>query len=451
MPHDPFAQYVVTGADPFAAYVVKAEAKAPAEDTYVSPFGYEPSMDLPEQERARAAFQPYEDVAKAYAHQGPQRVIGGLKRIGHGEIAGGAHDIISGGAVTAAPFSVPALVKALVTAPVATVGTIATGYLGGKGAQAGAEALGASPDQAALAGDVGSIVAPSLATAAANRVLPPLKQGLDTVSTRMMRGAIKANTGDLNKMAGAQRVGIDEMSERVAKSALERDINPLTKRGAAQIQGRIDETSAARDAAIANAPPTPVPGSGFRQLSSVRPVAQQYRQQSTPQSDIATIQRIGREMLDNPALTKPGGGMRDLTPQELADLNTGDNRALRDRFGKSSAEIDAKKAIVGQRVQDLERAVPGTREQGQEMKTLIDLRKVSRAARKRAENRDSIGLTDIIALANPKTLVASTLMRPAVQAGAAGGIYRAGQALPAKLSPAEVTRLVALLTQLQGP
>ncbi len=78
---------------------------------------------------------------------------GGVKNIAQGNVTRGTHEIIGGVGEALAPT----LPMAAAAAPVATAGVLAGSYLGGKVAKYGASALGASPDQAALAEDVGNL------------------------------------------------------------------------------------------------------------------------------------------------------------------------------------------------------------------------------------------------------------------------------------------------------
>lgn len=322
----------------------------------------------------------------------------------------------------------------------------------------------------------------------------PLKGPLVRAGVRTMRGAIKPNTGDLNKMAGSTQAGLDAMSERVAQTTLRERVNPMTGRGLETIQRRVDALNDQRDTMIAGAPQQPVEGSGVRQLRSLRPVQRKYGPQSQTFSerDVAEIRGLRGEMRRNPELTKStdrevpreahlvdepfmGGNapssvgntasgtptetvkgprrMRDLSPNELNRMNKGDNAALRDKFGKvGNAEIDARKAVVGSRRDMLEESVPGTKAIGKRLSELIDLRNVANVARKRGEGRDLLGLTDLIALTSqrPAALLATTAMRPAAQAGVAGMLYRTGQALPETVNLGPLLKAALLAELLKG-
>lgn len=293
--------------------------------------------------------------------------------------------------------------------------------------------------------------------------LTPVKAATQAGGARLMRGAVKAPSSEINKMSGASRAGLDAKSEQIAQTALREGVNPMTARGLETIQQRVENLGKVRDSDIAAAPQVPIAGSGRRQLTSLRPVVDKYRgsAQSTPQADLREIQLFARDMKSNPDITTRGPGrtrpMRDLSPNELNQLNKGDNKALTGKFNKvGDAEIDARRAVIDQRRTEMESVVPGTKDTGRKMNELINLRNVANVARKRSEGRDGVGINDMIALGSgrPETLVLSTAMRPAVQAGIGGMLHRTGAALPSDVDLTNLYRL-ALMQQLasepEGP
>lgn len=323
--------------------------------------------------------------------------------------------------------------------------------------------------------------------------LAPVTAGMQRAGTRLVRGAVKPATGEINKMPGVQAAGLDAKSEQIANIALRENVNPLTARGLDTLQQRIDTLSKVRDTDIAAAPQVPIKGSGVRQLTSLRPVTRKYgpSSQTFSEADLAEIGGLRAEMRRNPALTTRAqtkvprdehlvdepflGGkepsslgntaygqptdtvlgprrMRDLTPNELNTVNKGDNKALTGLMGKErDAAIDARKAVVNQRRNELETVVPGVKDQGKRISELINLRNVANVARKRSEGRDGIGLTDMVALTSgrPETFALTTAMRPAAQAGIGGMLHRTGAALPSEIDLTGLYRL-ALLNLLSG-
>jgi GNAT superfamily N-acetyltransferase len=96
-------------------------------------------------------------LARLWATNGPHAVVQGIKDFMGGDYAKGAHEALSGAGITALPMVAGPAVMAAAGAPVTAAATLAGGYAGGKLAPMAAEELGATPDQAALAGDVGMV------------------------------------------------------------------------------------------------------------------------------------------------------------------------------------------------------------------------------------------------------------------------------------------------------
>lgn len=105
--------------------------------------------------------QIVKDLFHKWVAYGPHAVVQGIKDAMSGEISKGAHQIITGAAVTAAPMVAPGLLAAARAAPlasgIAAAEAIGGGVAGQQLGEWGATKLGATPDQAALAGDVGGI------------------------------------------------------------------------------------------------------------------------------------------------------------------------------------------------------------------------------------------------------------------------------------------------------
>ena len=89
---------------------------------------------------------------RAWGAAGPHRVVTGLREAAGGQFSRGANDIINGATVTALPMVAPALLPAIAAAPGAAALTLGAGAAAQAVAPPVARALGASPDQADLAG-----------------------------------------------------------------------------------------------------------------------------------------------------------------------------------------------------------------------------------------------------------------------------------------------------------
>jgi hypothetical protein len=116
-----------------------------------------------------------QQMAQRYINAGPKEVMGGAKDIGQGNISRGAHRIITGTGVSALPAMASVLPMAMAEAPLATGLSLGGGMLGQYGGRKAAEAVGASPDQADLAGDVGGLGGSILGGYGAARTIPRLR------------------------------------------------------------------------------------------------------------------------------------------------------------------------------------------------------------------------------------------------------------------------------------
>jgi hypothetical protein len=142
-----YRQYV-TGAKAPKIAVNSLNVPKPKLDMKMDPGGVEPG-GMPGVSEGAGLAGGLSEYDKSVA----QGVGGGAKDIAHGNVAKGAHEIIGGVGSALTPIlslTVPA-------APLATLGAFGGGQAGGYLANKGATALGATPDQAALAGDVGNI------------------------------------------------------------------------------------------------------------------------------------------------------------------------------------------------------------------------------------------------------------------------------------------------------
>lgn len=103
-----------------------------------------------------------------YIENGPGEMLAGGKDIAQGKVARGAHRVISGAGTTA----LPAAPFAIVAAPGAALRLALGGVAGSVVGEKGAEMLGANPDQAAFAGDIGGLVGGGVAQGGKNFFRP---------------------------------------------------------------------------------------------------------------------------------------------------------------------------------------------------------------------------------------------------------------------------------------
>jgi hypothetical protein len=177
MPEDPYASIAKQSDDPYAAIATLPSAASPIEppkftvgapstqpmDTVLTPHEFgerlrEPNHPNPGVSEGRGL---REGLAE-YDRQSFGSMGEGAVDIGRGRYARGGHEIISGATNMMTP-AVPLMAPA---APVAFARGAIGGAAGGYLAHKGAEVLGATPDQADLAGDVGGIAGGTAAASA---------------------------------------------------------------------------------------------------------------------------------------------------------------------------------------------------------------------------------------------------------------------------------------------
>jgi hypothetical protein len=141
---------------------------------------------------------------------GPGQTVSGYRELAKGNFVRGQRQLISGAGNT----MIPALPFLAAAAPVATAATMATGAAGQYAGQKGAEALGATPEQAGLAGDVTGLASGYGAGKVANAV-------------PFLRSLVKAPLGDMvNKPRGT--VPAESASPMELKAYADANNIPLT-------------------------------------------------------------------------------------------------------------------------------------------------------------------------------------------------------------------------------
>lgn len=145
-------------------------------------------------------------VGRAYAHAGPGAVMQGWRDLKAGNYARGLNEILNGGLMTAAPMLGPAGVEELIARPLATAATAGGVAAAQALAAPAAREVGATPDQADLAGTVaglgvGAAIAkvgvPALAKWSTNN--KAVTMGKDYLqSTRDIQAALGVNAADVH-------------------------------------------------------------------------------------------------------------------------------------------------------------------------------------------------------------------------------------------------------------
>lgn len=167
-------------------------------DSQIGPFGFTPNQ------------------IEAYVKNGPGAILQGLKDAAQGLYAKGAHEAINGAQVTAIPMAGPAI------AGIGVIPALSSALFGAGGkflADRSASAMGATPDQAALAGDVGG-----LAAGAVGATAPGMVRGASRViqAVRSQDPKVLADVVSLVSPRGGAAV---RLAQR-ANSAMEANATP---------------------------------------------------------------------------------------------------------------------------------------------------------------------------------------------------------------------------------
>lgn len=230
-------------------------------------------------------------VVNAWGDAGPHRVVEGIKNIGQGNYAKGANDIIVGGGITAAPMLAPAAIPAVVAAPGAAALTIGTGIATQQAVPPIARAMGATPDQAELAGTITSTAAgtamakygvPALTRWSANN--KAVQMGRDYLqSTRDVQAALGVNADDVHRARpfletvhnnGIPIVGKEDAVSQFVKAA-DVAINEIEQHVAGLVQQFPDATVSPMEGAVLKRV-SQMPGASPADLNAARKVTQQY-------------------------------------------------------------------------------------------------------------------------------------------------------------------------------
>lgn len=141
---------------------------------------------------------------------GPHAVVEGLRNLWQGNYAHGTHQVVTGGLTTAAPMLAPEAVGMLVAAPVPTLVGGGAMTLAGQEAPKFARAVGATPDQADVVGDVAALgtgvvaaklISPALSSLSRwsqNRSAASMGEAY-TQSTRDVQAALNVNADDVHR------------------------------------------------------------------------------------------------------------------------------------------------------------------------------------------------------------------------------------------------------------
>jgi hypothetical protein len=146
-----------------------------------------------------------------------------------------------------------------------------------------------------------------------------------------------------------------------------------------------------------------------------------FSRQVNPQGDLQQIRNVGRNFRRaNPA---------QMPVQRAQELKQGTYKAQAKKYGQQAgAESEAEKTLARGLKEEISRAVPEVEPLNSRQAQIIQVRKALEDATRRTGNRDTIGLTDVIAAtSNPRLLAATIGMRAVPQSLAARALNRTGQ------------------------
>lgn len=337
-------------------------------------------------------------------------VGGGVHDILQGNVAKGLHRIISGVGSGVAPMAAMAAPAALATAPVSTALSVGGGVVGSKVAGAAAQGLGASPDQQALAEDVGGLAGgyagAKIPSAAGKAAL------LGKTPEEAYQSALKPST-TINPA----------VRDRAIQTGLQERI-PVNSKGLEAISDRIDDlnqqiadkikTGAAQGATVD-------PNAVASRLADVRA---RFANQVNPNADLAAIDSAKAEFLQNhpntPQFT-PGKPLNPGIPiDEAQAMKQGTYRVLSGKYGEQgSASTEAQKALARGLKEEIATNFPEINDLNTAESRLLDLKPLLEKAVARISNHQLLGVGTPVAAGAAKAVSGSN------KVGAAAGLLKA--------------------------
>lgn len=164
----------------------------------------------------------------------------------------------------------------------------------------------------------------------------------------------------------------------------------------------------------------------------------QFKNQVNPEADLEQIRNVGRGF----KRSQP----TQIRVQDAQKIKQGTYRAQDKKYGQiAGATAEAEKALARGLKEEISTAVPTVAPLNARSSQLIKVKKALEDATRRTGNRDTIGLTDIVAGGtNPKLLAATVAMRAVPQSIGARVINRTGQAGPTPDALAAAVRALLL-------
>ena len=272
------------------------------------------------------SFEGHPENIGEYVPRTAGEMASGVKDIAHGDIAKGAHRVISGAGEAAAPF----LPMVAAAAPAAVATSAATGTAGQQAGKFAAKALGASEDQSDLAGDVAGIgsayagakvgpylkpVAGALAKGYAKKLIPQ-----EAIETYRAVKTARSSAPDPALAKSSSLADIPGTDEKPASQTGEALGQPLQRGSIAEAMKTPETTPAAQQSAATPPSPKPITRGSLSQM-----MQEQLEKGlgATPRPEIKPGVPI-RQQMQTPAPSSapdlPEGHFTGLGPGEILSL-----------------------------------------------------------------------------------------------------------------------------------
>jgi hypothetical protein len=351
-----------------------------------------------------------------YVKAGPGEAIGGIVDAARGNVSRGIHRSIAGAGTTLAP-TLPLTAPA---APLATAIGMAGGAAGARVASSGATALGASPEQAEVAGDIGGIAGGYGASLLQGAVRGAISRGL--LLGRTPTGAYESALKPSTTMSPGDRAA-------VVNTGLQEGI-PVSKGGMEKLSALIDDLNSRISDVINRHPEVEIdPSAVATRVAGTRARA---ASQVNPESDVAAIDAAKAEFLRKHTAEAPytqiefrpvdggpvgavpvGSGVSKTVepiPAPAAQAEkVGTYRALGDKaYGElQSASVEAQKALARGLKEELAQAFPEIGPMNAREGRALDLQDVLERAVARNANHQLIGIGTPVTAGAAKALTGS--------------------------------------------
>jgi hypothetical protein len=306
-----------------------------------------------------------------------------------GNYSKGAHGLLA----AAGEFLKPTLPASIAAAPITSALSFGTGLIGGKVAGAAAQAVGATPEQAQLAGDIGSIAGGGLVSK------------LGTAATKLAPGLYES------ALKPGTTIPLATREARIA-TGLEEGI-PVSRTGSEKLAGLIDDLNEKVKAQIAADPNRAI----SRQAVAGRlmPTFERVSRQVNPEADVAAVAGAEQEFTRNfPA---------QIPAEQAQAAKVATYQELRKKYGQlGSATVESQKALARGLKEELANAFPELGGLNARESRLIGLDQSLERAVGRVGNWEQIGIGTPIAAGAAKAITGSGAM--GVGIGALASVLR---------------------------